>query len=127
MTTPEPRTGERDERRARDADLHQRLWPEQTVEWRWMEQPWGISATEAVLVPRYSDPENWYGMRLVIARMRELGWDLVLEVHGSGRNFAVWEKGYLVNVRSHGMEGPTAPEAVCAAALACLAAREGGA
>jgi hypothetical protein len=60
---------ERDALRALDSELHALLFPEQVVQWYGAVPAVGLTA-----VPCYSDPDDWSGMRAVIAAMRERGW-----------------------------------------------------
>lgn len=73
------------------------------------------------VVPFYSDPEDWNGMRLVVERMWALGWWMVLNAQAPGRMEAIFGKSLWSP--EHRAEASAAPEAVCHAALAALEAR----
>jgi hypothetical protein len=71
-------------------------------------------------VRKGSPSQSWEGMRLVVERMRELGWKWDIREQRDGYWFAALMKGY--SLTSPFGRSPHLPHAVCLAALAAIEA-----
>ena len=87
----------------------------------WLTNPAEHLDRALAVLPDYAFSTSWEGVGLVIERMRELGWEMALDdLRYSYR--AVFRRRQDEELRySQSRQRPTAPEAVCRAALAALA------
>ena len=90
----------------------------------WLTNPAEHLDRALAVLPDYAFSTSWEGVGLVIERMRELGWVLTLQEWLEPEDDVLpWVAEFHLIARDgeSAADAPTAPEAVCRAALAALA------